>query len=154
MWTIPRAAVPHRLVDDFVGFLSGNRLAFHVHFRKILPKRLDDLVASLIGYGRRLESLNAHSLLLRYGPAEQAFDCHLLVSREVFHVTDHMLPTNAFQLHYDGFAVRFGHPDCQAVDDISVRPASQGLAASAPLRKALCFEADLPAPISVDGVSQ
>jgi hypothetical protein len=44
--------------------------------------------------------------LLRYGPPEQAFDRHFLIGREVFHVTDHMLPTNAFPLHYDGFVVR------------------------------------------------
>ena len=96
MWTIAWAAAPHRLVDNVVGFLSGNRLAFRVHLGKILPERPDDLLASLIGYGEWLESLNADSFLLRNGPPEQAFDCHLLIGREVFHVTDHVLPTSTF----------------------------------------------------------
>src|SRR5471032_3213384 len=98
VWTRARAAVPHRLVDDVVGFLSGDRLAFRIHFREVLTERFGDLLASLIGYGGWRKSLNAHGLMLRYGPPEQAFDCRLLVGREVFHVTDHMLPTNTFRL--------------------------------------------------------
>jgi hypothetical protein len=62
------AAVPHRLVDDVAGFPIGNGLAFRVHLGKILAERADDLLASLIGYGGWLESLNAHGLLLQYGP--------------------------------------------------------------------------------------
>jgi hypothetical protein len=78
VWTIAWATVPHRLVDNVVGFPSGNRLAFRVYLGKMLPERPDDLLASLIGYGGWLESPNAHGLLLQYGPPEQAFDCHRL----------------------------------------------------------------------------
>jgi hypothetical protein len=93
-WTIARAAVAHRLVDDAIGFLRRNRLAFRVHLGKILLERGDDLLASLIGYGGWLESPNAYGFLLRNRPPEQAFDRHSLVWREVFHVTDHKLPPN------------------------------------------------------------
>jgi hypothetical protein len=49
-------------------------------------------LASLIGYGGWLEGLNAHGLLLRYGSPRQAFDCHILVGREVFYVLQDELP--------------------------------------------------------------
>jgi hypothetical protein len=39
------AAIPHRLVDDVVGFPSRNRLVFRVHLGKILPERPNDLLA-------------------------------------------------------------------------------------------------------------
>ena len=97
MWTIAWAVAPHRVVDDVAGFPIGNGLAFRVHLGKILPESPNDLVASLIGHGGWLESLNAHGLLLQYGPPEQAFDRHFLVGREIFHVANHMLPTRAFR---------------------------------------------------------